>query len=76
MSGAGRSTALKTLDDIGYEAFDDLPLSLVPALFESAPAYAFAIAVTVPMYEPGALPSKACSERSTRWSDGPVVSLR
>ena len=28
MSGAGRSTALKTLEDMGYEAFDNLPLSL------------------------------------------------
>jgi UPF0042 nucleotide-binding protein len=47
MSGAGRSTALKTLDDICYEAFDDnLPLSPVPALFESAAADALATAVS------------------------------
>jgi RNase adapter protein RapZ len=45
MSGAGRSTALKTLEDMGYEAFDNLPLSLVPALIESAAADAPAIAV-------------------------------
>jgi RNase adapter protein RapZ len=45
MSGAGRSTALKTLEDMGYEAFDNLPLSLVPALIESAAADASAIAV-------------------------------
>jgi RNase adapter protein RapZ len=45
MSGAGRSTALKTLEDMGYEAFDNLPLSLVPALVESAAADAPAIAV-------------------------------
>ncbi|MGE4219865.1 MAG: RNase adapter RapZ [Alphaproteobacteria bacterium] len=32
MSGAGRSTALKVLEDIGYEAVDNLPLSLLPAL--------------------------------------------
>ena len=32
MSGAGRSTALKTLEDLGYETFDNLPASLVPAL--------------------------------------------
>ena len=36
MSGAGRSTALKALDDLGYEAIDNLPLSLVPALIERA----------------------------------------
>src|SRR5258707_6364348 len=45
MSGAGRSTALKALEDMGYEAFDNLPLSLVPALIESAAADAPAIAV-------------------------------
>jgi len=45
MSGAGRSTALKTLEDMGYEAFDNLPLSLVSALIESAAADAPAIAV-------------------------------
>src|SRR5258707_12780288 len=45
MSGAGRSTALKTLEDMGYYAFDNLPLSLVPALIESAAGDAPAIAV-------------------------------
>jgi UPF0042 nucleotide-binding protein len=45
MSGAGRSTALKTLEDMGYEAFDNLPLSLVSALIENAAADAPAIAV-------------------------------
>ncbi len=32
MSGAGRSTALKALEDMGYEAVDNLPLSLLPSL--------------------------------------------
>jgi UPF0042 nucleotide-binding protein len=45
MSGGGRSTALKALEDIGYEAFDDLPLTLVPTLIERAAADAPAIAV-------------------------------
>ncbi|MBL8669216.1 MAG: hypothetical protein JNK11_01070, partial [Alphaproteobacteria bacterium] len=27
MSGAGRSTTLKSLEDLGYEAVDNLPLS-------------------------------------------------
>lgn len=45
MSGAGRSTALKTLEDMGYEAFDNLPISLMSALVESAAADARAIAV-------------------------------
>jgi UPF0042 nucleotide-binding protein len=32
MSGAGHSTALKTFEDIGYEAVDNLPLSLLQSL--------------------------------------------
>lgn len=32
MSGAGRSTALKLLEDLGYEAIDNLPLALLPLL--------------------------------------------
>ena len=45
MSGAGRSTALKTLEDLGYETFDNLPASLGPALVESAAADGPPIAV-------------------------------
>lgn len=45
MSGAGRSTALKMLEDIGYETFDNLPAALVPALVESAAADGPAIAI-------------------------------
>jgi UPF0042 nucleotide-binding protein len=32
MSGAGRSSALKTLEDLGYEAVDNLPISLLSRL--------------------------------------------
>jgi UPF0042 nucleotide-binding protein len=32
MSGAGKSIALKTLEDIGFEAIDNIPLSILPAL--------------------------------------------
>jgi UPF0042 nucleotide-binding protein len=32
LSGAGRSTALKMLEDLGYEAVDNLPLSLLASL--------------------------------------------
>ena len=31
-SGAGRTTALDALEDLGFEAFDNLPLSLLPLL--------------------------------------------
>ena len=33
-SGAGLSSALKCLEDIGYEALDNFPLDLIPSLFE------------------------------------------
>ena len=32
LSGAGKSTALKALEDAGYEAVDNLPLSLLGSL--------------------------------------------
>ena len=35
LSGAGRSTALKILEDIGYEAIDNLPTSLIVNILES-----------------------------------------
>src|ERR1022692_3392566 len=34
MSGAGMSTALKVFEDLGYEAVDNLRLSLIPTLVE------------------------------------------
>ncbi|HGG62938.1 MAG TPA: RNase adapter RapZ [Rhodobacteraceae bacterium] len=36
-SGAGRSTAIKVLEDVGYEAIDNLPLSLLPRLLDGPP---------------------------------------
>ena len=33
-SGAGRSTAINVLEDLGFEAIDNLPLSLIPRLLE------------------------------------------
>jgi UPF0042 nucleotide-binding protein len=32
LSGAGRSTTLKALEDVGYEAIDNLPVHLIPAI--------------------------------------------
>ncbi|MGN0905263.1 MAG: RNase adapter RapZ [Alphaproteobacteria bacterium] len=32
MSGAGKTTALKVLEDLGYEVIDNLPLALLPSL--------------------------------------------
>ncbi len=36
-SGAGRSTALNVLEDLGFEAIDNLPLSLLPRLLDGPP---------------------------------------
>lgn len=36
-SGAGRSTAIRVLEDLGYEGIDNIPLSLVPRLVEGPP---------------------------------------
>lgn len=49
LSGAGRTSALKALEDLGYEAVDNLPLSLigglVAPLIEDGNRHALAIAV-------------------------------
>ena len=36
-SGAGRSTAIDALEDLGFEVIDNLPLSLVPRLTDGPP---------------------------------------
>lgn len=36
-SGAGRSTAIGALEDLGFEAIDNLPLSLLPRILEPGP---------------------------------------
>ncbi|WP_294389896.1 RNase adapter RapZ [uncultured Sphingomonas sp.] len=38
LSGAGRTTVLKTLEDLGWEAVDNLPLGLLDRLLSSPPA--------------------------------------
>jgi RNase adapter protein RapZ len=45
LSGAGKTAALKALEDLGYEAFDNLPLALLGALLEGARRDAVAIGV-------------------------------
>ncbi|MCC6863525.1 MAG: RNase adapter RapZ [Rhodobacteraceae bacterium] len=36
-SGAGRSTAIDALEDLGYEVIDNLPMSLIPRLIDGPP---------------------------------------
>src|SRR5687768_9982721 len=47
MSGAGRSTALRALEDLGYEAVDNLPLALLPAAVAGAAEAAMAVGIDV-----------------------------
>ncbi|MFO0996869.1 MAG: RNase adapter RapZ [Alphaproteobacteria bacterium] len=49
MSGAGKSSALKALEDIGYEALDNLPLSLLSGLlpFGLGPGRPMAIGIDI-----------------------------
>lgn len=37
-SGAGRSSAINVIEDMGFEAIDNLPLSLLPVLLDAAPS--------------------------------------
>lgn len=36
-SGAGRATAIKVLEDAGFEAIDNIPLRMIPRLFDGEP---------------------------------------
>lgn len=56
MSGAGRSSALKTLEDLGYEAVDNLPISLLSRIIRPpAPSKADARGRSAPPVQPRAL---------------------
>ena len=47
-SGAGRSTAIRTLEDMGFEAIDNMPLSLLPRLLDGpAPDKPMALGIDV-----------------------------
>jgi UPF0042 nucleotide-binding protein len=47
MSGAGRSTALKALEDLGYEAVDNLPLSMLQQLVAGGPGTPHPLAIGI-----------------------------
>ncbi|MCZ6721077.1 MAG: RNase adapter RapZ, partial [Proteobacteria bacterium] len=47
MSGAGKTSALKALEDIGYEAVDNLPLGLLERLLEPHAGEAGALAIGI-----------------------------
>ena len=39
LSGAGKSTVLKVLEDLGWEVVDNLPLALLDALIDAPVSY-------------------------------------
>jgi UPF0042 nucleotide-binding protein len=45
MSGAGKSSVLKVLEDLGWEAVDNLPVSLLPGLAGNAGARPIAVGI-------------------------------
>jgi RNase adapter protein RapZ len=47
LSGAGKSTALKVLEDLGYEAVDNLPISLLAPLVSAPGTRRLAIGIDV-----------------------------
>src|SRR3546814_18352235 len=47
MSGAGKTTALKALEDVGFEAIDNLPLVLLRSLAGSAQEAGRALAIGI-----------------------------
>jgi UPF0042 nucleotide-binding protein len=47
MSGAGRSSTLKMLEDVGFEAVDNLPLALLESLFAGRPRTSAPLAIGV-----------------------------
>ncbi len=47
LSGAGKSTSLKGLEDLGYEVVDNLPIKLVANLLPSSPGSSEALAIGV-----------------------------
>ena len=47
LSGAGRTSCLKVLEDLGYEAVDNLPVALVDRLLDPLPKRPIAIGVDI-----------------------------
>jgi len=47
MSGAGKSSVLNTLEDLGYEVVDNLPLSLMEAFLKQTPSQTGLVAVGI-----------------------------
>lgn len=65
MSGAGKSTALRVLEDMGFEAVDNVPLSLFAGLVQPDPGFdrRLAIGVDIRTRDFGVAPLLAAMDR-------------
>ncbi len=76
MSGAGRSLALKTFEDIGFDAVDNMPLALLGNLTAGEPAFSRNVAVGVDIRTRDFGPGSVVAEMGRIMADGSVdVSL-
>ena len=76
MSGAGRSLALKTFEDIGFDAVDNMPLALLGNLAAGEPALSRNVAVGVDIRTRDFGPGSVGAEMDRIMADGSVdVSL-
>ena len=72
-SGAGRSTAIRALEDLGYETIDNLPLSMIPRLLDGPPlARPMALGIDVRNRD---FSTNALIEMIDRWSEDRTLPL-
>lgn len=77
MSGAGKTTVLHTLEDLGYESVDNLPMTLLPAVIGAGLSRPLAVGIDVRTrdFDPSAL-IRGLETSGTVDADGtPAVSL-
>ena len=77
MSGAGKSTALETLEDLGWEAIDNFPIRMLPDLLARSEGHCAPLAIGVDARTRGFVPSEigAQFEDLTERSDLSVGTL-
>jgi UPF0042 nucleotide-binding protein len=68
MSGAGRSTALKGLEDLGFEAVDNLPATLLGSLIRSGERVERDLAIGIDCRTRAFDPQKLCQQVAERRS--------
>jgi len=75
MSGAGRTTALKALEDLGFEAVDNLPATLLPDLIRPGDQMTRRLALGIDCRTRAFDPRRLGALLSDRSTDGPGLHL-